>query len=152
MAFSPSPTSPTAPSTATAQHGRRSVSPPAQPTLNKREKRKHLLQDGLANLTSSFNQNRDPIFREQIKALQCDLNLIIGADPYKTDPIDDTGEDIAKLVEQTNVANTYSNEMTGLAGKWYSEYVLAVNDSKEAKDTELTVLMVSDLIFGLRYI
>lgn len=147
MAYSPSPTSPTAPSTTTAQPGRRSQSPPAQP-LNKREKRRNLLQDRLSDLTSSFNLNRDAIFRDQIKALQCDMSLIVAAEPYKAEPLDDAGEEIAKLVEQSNVANNYSSDMTSLAGKWYSEYALGVNESKEARETDLTALMVNTFFFG----
>jgi hypothetical protein len=77
------------------------------------------------------------------------MSLIVGAEPYKTEPLDDSGDDIAKLVDQSNVANNYSNEMTMHAGRWYSQYVQGVNESKEARDTDLTALMVSQ--FASRY-
>jgi hypothetical protein len=76
------------------------------------------------------------------------MSLIVAAEPYKAEPLDDAGEEIAKLVEQSNVANNYSNDMTSLAGKWYSEYALGVNESKEARETDLTALMVSTFFFG----
>lgn len=70
------------------------------------------------------------------------MNLIIQADPYNPEPLDDGGEEIARLVETASAGNSFSTEMSSLAGRWYSKFVQEINEAKEVRDAELTMLMV----------
>jgi hypothetical protein len=144
MALSTRPSSPTASAEGVANAGHRSASPPAQP-LTKRDRRRAGLEERYIQLTDSFDQNRDPHFREQIKARQIDMALILAADPYKPEPLDDSGDDFAKMVEQSGIAGSHpgATNRGSLSGQYYNEYVQAVNASKESRDVDLTALVVS---------
>ena len=134
MVYSPSPTSPLP--------GRRSPSPPAQP-LSKRDKQKNqhvILQQ---DLHIDFNSNREQHYRAQLIALQHDMNLVTQADPYGQDPLEDSPEEIARLVEANASGTPYQSEISSLAGKWYTEYIQEVNEAKEQKEIELIQLQVS---------
>lgn len=137
MAYSPGPISPTHPSSHI-----RSTSPPTQP-LSKRDKRRHVLSEKVEELTNSFAQNREGHFRHYVKALQHEMHLIINADPYTVGPMEDSGEEIARLVAEASANSPYSTGMTSLAGSWYNKFVQEVNKTKEETDTELALISVS---------
>jgi hypothetical protein len=122
----------------------RSSTPPANPAppLSKRDKRRSALTDRLQDLTNSFSQNRDLQFRQQLHSLHHDLNLILNADIYGNGPLDDSAETIATQVDAVVAGGQYASEMRTLSGKWYSRFIQEVNQTKEEKDTELTMLMV----------
>jgi hypothetical protein len=81
--------------------------PQPAPPLSKRDKRRNLLAEKLADLTSTFSQNCDGFFRHQLQALQADMNMIMRANPYLPFPLDDLGDSIAEAVSAT---------LTGAAG------------------------------------
>jgi Sds3-like len=124
------------------------MSPPANPPLSKRDKRRSALQDRLQELTATFSQNRDTQFRQQLHALQCDMTLINNADPYAPGPLPDSADDIAQLIETTVGGGKFGKEMAGLAGTWYSRFVQEINQVKEDKDAELVMLMVGSRFKG----
>ena len=121
--------------------GRRSPSPPAQP-ISKRDKKRNQHIAHQQELINDFTQNRDVHYRAQLVALQYDMNLITAADPYDPEPLEDSPEEIARMVEEVAAGTAYQSEMSKLAGRWYSEFVQEVNEAKEAKEVELTQLMV----------
>jgi hypothetical protein len=140
MAYSPSPTSPAG---ANSIHpGRRSPSPPAMP-VSKRDKKRNQHVAHQQDLVDEFTLNRDHHYRSQLVALQFDMNLITQADPYNPEPLEDSPDEIARMVEEAAAGTPYQAEMSKMAGRWYSEFVHEVNEAKEAKDIELTQLMVS---------
>ena len=94
------------------------------------------------DLSNDFSENRSAYFHKQIVALQHDMNLITQADPYNPEPLDDSPEAISNLIEVAAAGTPYQSEMSSLAGKWYSEFVQDINQAKEARDIELTQLMV----------
>src|SRR4051794_33553480 len=97
MAYSPSPTlSPTMAITSKPDR-RQSPTPPQQP-ISKRDKRRGQLSERLSEITNSFQLNRDSHYRQQLHALQIDMTLIMGADPYTNGPLDDSPENIAKMI------------------------------------------------------
>ena len=128
---SPSPTSP-------SMHGR---SPPPQP-MSKRDRKRNQQMAQFQDLSNDFKENRSAYFHKQIVALQHDMNLITQADPYQPEPLDDSPSTIAGLIEVAAVGTPYQSEMSSLAGKWYSEFIQEINEAKEARDVELTQLMV----------
>ena len=140
MAYSPSPTSPVAGSS--MHRGRRSPSPPAQP-ISKRDKKRNQHIAHQQELVDDFSQNRDAHYRQQLVALQLDMNLITQADPYHPEPLEDSPDEIARMMEDVAAGTPYQSEMSKVAGRWYSEFVQEVNEAKEAKEVELTQLMVS---------
>lgn len=106
------------------------------------------MQDRLHDLTLSFSQNRDAQFRQQLHALQCDMTLINSADPYSPNPLPDSAEEIAQLMEGTVGGGKFAREMAGLSGMWFSRFVQEINTMKEERDAELTMLMVGFFSIG----
>ncbi|KAJ9190690.1 hypothetical protein DTO166G4_6546 [Paecilomyces variotii] len=146
MAYSPAPVSPTAgaigqPVAGSMNARGRSMSPPTNPPLSKRDKRRTALQERLQDLTASFSQNRDAQFRQQLHALQCDMTLINNADPYTPGPLPDSPEEIARLIENTVGGGKFGKEMASVAGTWYARFVQEINQVKEETDAELALLV-----------
>jgi hypothetical protein len=71
------------------------------------------------------------------------MNLITQADPYNPEPLEDSADEIARLVEEAASGTPYQTDMSKMAGRWYSEFVHEVNEAKIAKEIELTQLKVS---------
>lgn len=112
--------------------------------MSKREKRKHQHVTLQQDLQNDFNENRERHYREQLIALQTDMNLVSQADPYGPDPLDDTPDGIMRQIESSAYGTPYQSELSSLAGKWYTEFVGEVNEAKEAKELELIRLKVSE--------
>lgn len=74
------------------------------------------------------------------------MNLVTQADPYRPEPLEDSPEEIARLVESHASATPYQSEMSSLAGRWYTEFVHEVNDAKESKELALVALQVGMVI------
>ncbi|KAI9696044.1 MAG: hypothetical protein M1836_005875 [Candelina mexicana] len=128
-------------------------SPPTQ-SLSKRDKRRFLLADRLSDLTANFSNNRDNHYRQQLQALQIDMNLITSANPYSDKPLEDTGDEIANLVNIAAGGNSSTGANGGqggshrrlevdtaqLAGKWYARFAEEVNNAMESRDAQLTLV------------
>ena len=65
--------------------GHSATSPQPQPS--KRDKRRNMLAEKLADMMASFSDNRDSHYRAQLAAIQADINLIMKADPYQNQPL-----------------------------------------------------------------
>jgi hypothetical protein len=143
MAMSPSPQMSPIMGGAHRIDRRRSNSPPLQEQqLSKRDKRRTMLQSRLAEITSHFSDNRDAHYRDQLQALQIDMNLIMEADPNGTDPLPNSPGEIDKLVNEVKEKGL----MKGLgqnalqrAGKVYADFAKECNDAMEERDTQLVV-------------
>ena len=121
--------------------GRRSVTPPAQP-LSKRDKKRNQYLQQQQDLQTDFNEKREHYYRQQLIGLQHDMNLIIQSDPYDSSLLEDAPEEITRLVEEAAANTPYQNELSAHAGRWYSEWVHAVNEAKEQKEIGLIQLAV----------
>jgi len=111
--------------------------------ISKRDKKRNQHIAHQQDLVDEFTLNRDHHYRSQLVALQLDMNLITQADPYNPEPLEDSADEIARLVEEAASGTPYQTEMSKMAGRWYSEFVHEVNEAKEAKEIELTQLKVS---------
>ena len=158
MAFSPSPQ--LSPRTATAgnthalKHERAMTPSILAPPLSKRDKRRTLLAEKLQDLTSAFSQNRDSYYRQQLQAIQADINLIMQADPYQDQPLDDSADDITKLLNDLmsgNPHSTVNGELAATCGSRYARFVEQVNNAIEERDAKLTSLHVSSPLRGPLY-
>ncbi|TKA63014.1 hypothetical protein B0A49_10164 [Cryomyces minteri] len=121
-----------------------SASPPPQ-QLSKRDKRRTLLSDRLAEMVDSFSQNRDQHYRAQLQAVQIDMNLIMRADLYSDSPLEDGTEEIAEMINpvtEGNVSAGFSShpDYMAQAGKAYTKFVDQVNNAMEARDAGITSL------------
>ena len=161
MAHSPSPQLSPRMTVIGGLKGERTITPsPLTQPISKRDKRRSILAEKLNELTMAFSQNRDSHCRQQLQALQADMNLIMRADPYQNQPLDDFGDDIADLI--TAVVGSNSNptvnsagaggpggqrkadiETSATSGRWYAKYVEEINNAMEERDASLTVLQVS---------
>lgn len=107
-------------------------------------------------MVNTFSANQNQHYRAQLHAIQVDMTLVIGADPYTAEaPLDDSGEEIRELVERLLAPDAQGNggiplpnedaartDFWALAGKRYGEFVREVNDAIEQRDAELTSLHV----------
>jgi hypothetical protein len=117
-----------------------SNSPPQQ--LSKKDKRRNMLADRLEDITKQFTQNRDVHYREQLQAIQIDVNLIMEADAHGKEQLPNSAAEIETLVKD----NMHKISMKSVgpvppprAGKAYADFAKEVNDAMEERDTTLTV-------------
>lgn len=106
-----------------------------------------MLAEKLSEMMATFSDNRDSHYRAQLAALQADINLIMKADPYKNEPLEDNGQEASELIAQimgNNVptAPSAGTDYVAQCGKYYSRFVDAVNDAMEERDYNLTMLYV----------
>ena len=113
--------------------------------ISKRDKKRNQHVENQKQLVEEFTLNRDIHYRGQLVALQFDMNLITQADPYNPEPLEDSPDEIARMIDEAAAGTQYQGDMSKMAGRWYSEFVHEVNEAKEAKDVELTQLMVGDM-------
>lgn len=122
-----------------------SNSPPVQAQQpSKRDKKRTLLADRLADITMSFSINRDSHYRTQLQAIQIDSNLIAEADCSRTllDDANEIDELVKENVVKTNMKSA-GNEVPLRAGRIYADFAKEVNDAQEERDAALTTLKVS---------
>jgi hypothetical protein len=104
-----------------------------------------MLSERLADITAQFSSNRDAHYREQLQAIQVDINLIMESDPHSTYKLPDDPEDIDNLVLE-NVRKTMRNPVGAVppprAGRVYAEFVKEVNDAVEMRDAAMTAHQV----------
>lgn len=106
-----------------------------------------MLAEKLSEMMAAFSDNRDSHYRAQLAALQADINLIMKADPYKNEPLEDNGQEASELIAQimgNNIptAPSAGTDYVAQCGKHYSRFVDAVNDAMEERDYNLTMLYV----------
>jgi hypothetical protein len=103
-----------------------------------------MLADRLEEITRHFSQNRDIHYREQLQALQIDVNLIMEAKAHGNEPLPNTPEEIDALVEENikTVRKSLGPYPPPRAGKMYADFAKEVNDAMEERDAALTMHMV----------
>jgi hypothetical protein len=118
-------------------------SPPPQP-LSKRDKRRTQLLDRLSEITQHFQNNKDQFYRNQLQAIQIDTGLILHADPYRDNPLPDSGDEVQEMICKATNSNSkmmlavVRGDIASIAGKLYSEFANEVNDAMERRDVALT--------------
>jgi hypothetical protein len=148
MAMSPSPLlSPTMGGSHLVDRQQSNSPPPTHAQqLSKRDKRRSVLANRLEELTKGFAENRDGNYRTQLQALQCDMNIIMEADPYTSKCLPDSREEIDTLIKanMSKIMKAFGPEPPQRAGKLYAEYAKEVNDAMEERDATLTEHEVCD--------
>ena len=116
------------------------------------------MENRLAEISSSFAENRDHLYRKQLQALQADMNYIQSAHLYDNVPLDEVGDEGPKEIHTSAVASTagslrnpqaHLNGHTRLeapykTGPRTAEFIQEVNDAMEQRDADLTAVVVSN--------
>lgn len=120
-------------------HREHTNSPPLP--LSKRDKRRTMLADRLEEITKQFSQNRDIHYREQLQAIQIDMNLIMEADAHGKEMLRSQPDEIDALVLEniTAIRKTVGSAPPPRAGRMYADFAKEVNDAMEERDTALTI-------------
>jgi hypothetical protein len=113
-----------------------------------------MLAERLEVMTKEFAQNRDVHYREQLQAIQIDMNLIMEANAHGDEPLKSSAEEIEKLVED----NVRSGRRAAgpiappRAGRIYADFSKEVNDAMEDRDAALSTHMVWRFLIFLRLV
>ena len=158
MAYSPSPhIASLAVAGSSSRFNRLSPSPPFQQPLSKRDKKRNVMENRLAEISSSFAENRDHLYRKQLQVLQADMNYIQAARLYDNVPLDEIGDEGPEEPNTSAAASTagslrnahqaYLNGHTRLeapykTGPQTAEFIQEINDAMEQRDADLTTLVV----------
>ena len=136
---------------------RLSSSPTAQPSMNKRDKRRIVLQDRYNEIVGNFAANRDAHYRKQLQQYQTDISYIMGAHLYDKLPLPEPGEQDVEQPqanggrghrqshqELTNGATR--SESTPKLGKHATYFTYDAINAVEQRDADLVTLAVRSLI------
>lgn len=115
------------------------------------------MENRLAEISSSFAENRDMFYRKQLQTLQADMAYIQAARLYDNTPLDEIGDEgpeeaITSAAGSTvgslrNTHQAYLNGHTRLevpykTGPQTSEFIQEINDVMEQRDADLITLVV----------
>lgn len=125
---------------------------------NRREKRIIMMSDKLSDMIASFSGNNVDHYYAQLSAIQCDINLILRADPYNGGPLEDDHEVIAAEISTAREEVCRHRPITGegepsfgaLSGRYYTRFVNDINTAMEDRDRDLTMEFVSCKLCMLR--
>jgi len=100
-----------------------------------------MLAERLEEITKNFSRDRDSHYREQMQAIQIDMNLIMEADAYGEKAIKDQPDEIDNLVldHMKTMRKQHGPIPPPRAGKMYAEFAKEVNDAIEERDAMLAV-------------
>ncbi len=160
MAYSPSPhIAGLAVASNSSRFNHHSPSPPLQQPLSKRDKKRNVMESRLAEISTSFAENRDHLYRKQLQVLQADMNYIQAARLYDNMPLDEIGDEGLEETNTSAAASTagslrnahqaYLNGHTRLevplkTGPQTAEFIQEINDAIEQRDADLTTIVVCD--------
>lgn len=157
MAYSPSPhIANLAVAGSSSRFNRHSPSPPLQHPISKRDKKRNVMENRLAEISSSFAENRDHLYRKQLQALQADMNYIQAARLYDNVPLDDIGDEGPEETNASPAASTAGSlrnahqahlnghmrlEAPQKTGPQTAEFIQEINDAMEQRDADLTTVV-----------
>jgi len=112
-----------------------------------------MLADRITDMMNSFNANQYDHYFAQLAAVQCDINLIMRADPFNSGALEDSPEAISRLVDEARKETIRNRSLSAeaevsfeaLKGRQYSRFVNEVNGALEDRDAALAMAFVSGL-------
>lgn len=117
------------------------------------------MQNRLAEISSSFAENRDHLYRKQLQALQADMNYIQAARLYDNVPLDEIGDEGLEETNTSAAASTADSlrnpqqayltghtrlEVPHKTGPQTAKFIQEINDAMEQRDADLTTVVVSN--------
>ena len=110
------------------------------------------MENRLAEISSSFAENRDLFYRKELQVLQADMTYVQSARLYDNQPLDeivDEGPEDASTSAAASTADSlrYMNGHARLdapykTGSQTAEFIQEVNDAMEQRDVDLTTGVV----------
>lgn len=130
-------------------HGRSPSPIAAQPT-SKKERKRLQITDRLSAMHDSFEQHHTDHYWAQLSAVQCEINLLMRADPYRDGPLNDSPDGIAAQMGEARkevcsaraIAPEAEASFQHASGKFYPDFVREVNAALEQRDADLTSIYV----------
>lgn len=119
------------------------------------------MENALAEISSSFAENRDRLYRKQLQALQADMNYIQAARLYDNVPLDGIGDEGPEEGNPSTAASTAGSlrnahqahlnghtrlEVPYKTGPQTAEFIQEINNAMEQRDADLTTVVVNDRI------
>lgn len=111
--------------------------------MSKKDKKRNQYWALGEDLRLKFAEQRESQYRDQLVALQRDMNMITHCDVTQPELLDDSPEAIAQALEQITTNNPYQSELSSLAGRWYPAFLQEMNSTKEAKELAIIGIHVS---------
>ena len=126
----------------------------SQQPQNKKERKRMQLAERMASIHQTFEQSHNDHYWAYLSAAQCEINLLMRADPYREGPLDDSPEGIAQLMAEARkeicgsrpIAPNAEASFQHASGKFYPEFVREVNGALEQRDADLTAVHVRYLL------
>ena len=115
------------------------------------------MENRLAEISTSFAENRDHLYRKQLQILQTDMSYIQNARLYDNMPLDEIGDEGSEEIDTSAAASTadslrnaqqaYMNghaklEAPHKVGPQTAAFIEEINDAMEQRDADLTALVV----------
>lgn len=108
------------------------------------------LAEKMTAIHNTFEQNHTDHYWAYLSAAQCEINLLMRADPYRDGPLDDTPEGIARQMEDAKteicsarpIAPEAEASFQHASGKFYPEFVREINGALEQRDADLSSIHV----------
>ena len=116
------------------------------------------MENRLAEISSSFADNRDYLYRKQLQVLQADMNYIQAAPLYDNAPLDEIGDEALEENNTSAAASTAGSlrnaqqahlnghtrlEIPSKTGAQTAAFIQEINDAIEQRDVDLTAVVVS---------
>ena len=126
--------------------------------MTKRDKKRNVMEKNLAEISNSFAENRDHLYRKQLQALQADMNYIQAARLYDNVPLEDIGDEALEETSPSAAASTADSlrnahqahlnghtrlEVPYKTGPQTAAFIQEINDAMEQRDADLTTVVVS---------
>ncbi|KAL9622971.1 MAG: hypothetical protein Q9160_002689 [Pyrenula sp. 1 TL-2023] len=108
--------------------------------MSKKDKKRQTHNAHVQELHSEMSQNRDVHFRTQIVALTNEGSLIQNADAYELKPLDESVEEVHRKLEALAANTPYQSEVPAHAGRYYSDFAREVDQVKEEREIDITLL------------
>lgn len=114
------------------------------------------MENRLAEISSSFAENRDHLYRKQLQALQADMNYIQAARLYDNVPLDDIEDESPEETNPSAAASTAGSlrnahqahlnghtrlELPYKTGPQTAAFIQEINDAMEQRDADLTTVV-----------
>lgn len=133
---------------------RLSVSPQPLQHISKREKRRIAMSDRLADLSTTFAENRDAIYRKQLQVFQADIHYINSAALYSNKCLEEYGDEQTQDGNVSAAASIHGGlrtiqqaqsngaSATLKTGRHTASFIEDVNDAMEQRDADLLTIAV----------
>lgn len=114
------------------------------------------MENALAEISSSFAENRDHLYRKQLQALQADMNYIQAARLYDNVPLDGIGDEgpeeantSAAASSAGSLRNAHQAHLNGhtrlefpyKTGPQTAQFIQEINNAMEQRDADLTTVV-----------